>query len=87
LYQRATRGWADCDTWNFDDYLTRVASEGIVYLAEHLHSHPSKATADGWKNTLLELAEDLRESREGYDIRPMERAWRKLARYICYLWD
>lgn len=38
--QRAFRGYADCDTWGFDDYLSEVISNGLKHLKKYTHGHP-----------------------------------------------
>jgi hypothetical protein len=32
LIHRAYYGWGKADTWDFDDYLAKIISEGITYL-------------------------------------------------------
>jgi len=44
--QRGRRGWADCDAWNFDDYLSDVLPAAIQYLRDISHSYPSIGDAD-----------------------------------------
>ena len=39
-WQRATRGWADRDTWNLDDYLLEILPEMVDYLRTHTRSYP-----------------------------------------------
>jgi hypothetical protein len=39
--QRGRRGWADCDTWSLDDYLTSWLPAALRYLKEHKHGVPS----------------------------------------------
>lgn len=40
LWQRMTRGWADCDTWGMDRYVARVIPEMLTYLKKHKHGVP-----------------------------------------------
>ena len=37
--QRGKRGYADCDVWDFDSYLSDVIKNGIKQLKEHHHGH------------------------------------------------
>ena len=53
--QRGKRGWADCDTWNFDTYIARVIKEGTEYLLEHQHGYPSGLTDKKWREILKEI--------------------------------
>ena len=39
FFQRGRRGWADCDIWNLDMYLTRILAHALPKLAEG-HGHP-----------------------------------------------
>jgi hypothetical protein len=58
-HQRATRGWADCDTWSIDGYLTRILPPMLTYLADHGHSYPSLPpfeTPEEWSEHLRGLA-------------------------------
>ena len=38
FFQRGWRGYADCDTWAFDDYLCRVIIGGLKQLKKYSHS-------------------------------------------------
>jgi hypothetical protein len=38
--QRGFRGWADCDVWDFDHYLSRVISGGLEHLSRNNHGFP-----------------------------------------------
>ena len=40
VYQRATRGWADCDVWSFDSYIAEVISGATKRLADIAHGAP-----------------------------------------------
>lgn len=40
-YQRATRGWADCDTWSLDDYLNEWLPDALRHLKLHTHGFPT----------------------------------------------
>jgi hypothetical protein len=62
-WQRAHRGWADCDTWSVDTYVTKVVSEMLVYLADTTHSYPGSEefnTPEKWDAHLRDLAKRLR---------------------------
>jgi hypothetical protein len=39
--QRGRRGWADCDTWSLDDYLSGIMPDALRYLRYHKHGLPS----------------------------------------------
>lgn len=40
IFQRATRGWANSDTWSFDSYIAKVNADALEYFAKNLHSAP-----------------------------------------------
>lgn len=40
-YQRATRGWADCDTWDLWDYQSRVLPQALRHMAKYKNGCPS----------------------------------------------
>lgn len=41
FFQRGLRGWADCDTWEFDLYLAKVISQGVKHLKKYDNGIPS----------------------------------------------
>lgn len=57
-WQRATRGWANRDTWNLDSYLLEILPEMIDYLREHTHGYPGEycgfPTPESWSTYLKE---------------------------------
>ena len=40
FFQRGIRGWADCDTWGFNGYNSRVVKEAIKHLKNTKTGHP-----------------------------------------------
>lgn len=46
-YQRATRGYADCDTWSLDDYLNEWLPNALRLLAMNKIGIPSQVFEDG----------------------------------------
>lgn len=58
--QRGRRGWADCDTWSLDHYLSRVVGESVHHLAEHSHGWPQSEKFpkyEDWQAHLHALAD------------------------------
>lgn len=53
--QRGKRGWANSDTWGFDYYLTKVISEGVHNLKEHIHGMPNNLTEGQWIDILNKI--------------------------------
>jgi len=53
FFQRGIRGWANEDTWGFDDYLTDVIIEGITHLRQYAHGYPCNVKSlKEWKKIL-----------------------------------
>ncbi len=60
--QRIMRGYADCDVWNFDNFLAAVIPAGLRDLAE-LHSYPFDfGSHEEWNKWLIETAELFEEA-------------------------
>ena len=60
--QRGRRGFADCDVWNFNDYLSRVIAGGMRKLVENGWSYPNRGemdTFEKWKHALESNAKRL----------------------------
>ena len=75
LYQRATRGYADCDLWSFDWYLDRIFAKAIKQFAKNVHSYPAcleAKTPKAWDKILNEMADGF-QARVDYE----ERLWEK----------
>jgi len=61
--QRGKRGYADCDVWDFDSYLSDVIVKGLIELKENVHGVPCRfASKDGkyvdleaWKSTIQKM--------------------------------
>ena len=100
FWQRGHRGWAECDTWDFDSYLAGVLAGGITCLAENGRGHPCKEEPDkcdhgkAWKAELVEAAERFRKLHEdsfGADFegknKAQDEAFQWLARRVGHLWD
>ena len=75
-WQRATRGWADRDTWNLDSYLLEILPEMIDYLREHTHSYPGYGefdTPEKWNKFLKEeIIIPLQNAREDQTVQKNE---------------
>jgi hypothetical protein len=64
--QRAARGWASSDVWNFDVYLAGVISGGVEALAGH-GGTPYGEDQEQWEKRLHRIAKDLRLYARGDD--------------------
>lgn len=69
-WQRATKGYCDCDLWNLDGYLTFLIAAAIEDLADNHMGYPGVAPVDTdekWTEMLHTIAQNLKESDECYD--------------------
>lgn len=65
-WQRVTRGFADCDTWNLDDYILDLIPEMVEHLKENTHGFPCMEfpSHEAWQNYLHnEIVIPLRNAR------------------------
>ncbi|MBR3439102.1 MAG: hypothetical protein IKH13_06345 [Clostridia bacterium] len=69
--QRAVRGFADCDTWDFNSYLKKLFADGLDYFAANLHSYPERyGSAENWEKELSRVASLVRKLDADDDERP-----------------
>lgn len=72
--QRIKRGWADCDTWNFDYYLLSVIQGGLAHLADNHFGWPSEfkgfPTDEDWTAYLKDMADLFYKADENNDAYP-----------------
>jgi hypothetical protein len=60
--QRGSRGWADCDVWNLNDYLRKILAGGLRRLAKEGISYPGIGemdTLEKWRSALRSNAKKL----------------------------
>jgi hypothetical protein len=50
--QRGIRGYADCDLWDFDFYLSNLKANALVQFKNSLYSYPGNITEEEWDNIL-----------------------------------
>ena len=80
-YQRITRGWADCDTWDLDNYYLDLFNGTLNHLAEHHMGYPGNDefdTDEKWTAYLKEMAQQFyraNESNEFYDTPEADKWW------------
>lgn len=66
-WQRAFRGWADCDVWDMNSYLSRLVEEMTARLAEEHVGHPPDMTDERWSNRLSFISRSFRDYRRWRD--------------------
>lgn len=69
-WQRASRGWADCDVWSMDDWFCDVVPGMLKQLADNKLGVPIdfEHHMDNWPKMLNQMAEDL-EAKQRFDER------------------
>ena len=72
FYQRGKRGWADCDIWGFDCYISRIIYTGLEKLRKIQHILPD------WKEGMTE-----EEAQKSWDIKITEMIWAFKAWHNC----
>lgn len=61
-YQRATRGFADCDTWGLDSYITEIVIGALPKLNKQGVPY-EVATSEDWDYILNDIVEGFRAHR------------------------
>lgn len=51
-FQRAFRGWADCDTWDMDFWFMEVMKPMLQHLRDTHMGHPGDLTEEAWNVVL-----------------------------------
>jgi hypothetical protein len=52
-FQRASKGYADCDVWGFSDYLSQIICNGLRQLKEYSHGYPCDLnSSEEWDDIL-----------------------------------
>ena len=98
FFQRGWRGYADCDTWDFCDYLTKIIIGGLTDLNRYVHGHPiTVKNKKEWKKKLKEMIKGFKAfkkacntiSPEQYDkyIKEFRKGAKVFIKYYGSLWD
>jgi len=98
--QRGYRGYAECDVWSIDWYLTKWMPEALRILHKTKHGTPVGMTVKGWDTRLLGIidgfvaAREIQEMRHRYRGAENRAAWRRFNKgmrlfHECFfnLWD
>lgn len=92
--QRGKRGFADCDTWDFDIYLAKVIKEGVSQLKEEKYGLPCDLEEDEWNKILDSIIYTFTEEENILDKNPYdnfderkEKGWRLFREHFHSLWD
>lgn len=71
-YQRASRGYADCDIWSLDSYLAEWLLDALRDISELTPGYPADMTMDQWEKELEEMACAFELLQDVYEIKPGE---------------
>jgi hypothetical protein len=63
--QRGKRGYADCDVWDFDHYLTKVIPGALRQLKRISHGYPNDLTPEKWDKILEQIIEGFELAHKG----------------------
>lgn len=79
-YQRVTRGYADCDLWDLDDYYLTLFTNTLNSFADNTISYPGNKqfpSYESWIKYVRELALDFLKANEANDFfnHPKEDIW------------
>lgn len=97
--QRGYRGWADCDVWSLDYYLSGWLPDALERLAISKKGCPIGMTPKGWQTRLKRMKRGFEEARKMDDmtyvtVADCKKAMRQIdkdlalfAKYFLNLWD
>lgn len=72
-WQRATRGYADCDIWNMDCWLLSLIHDGLIHLADNNYGWPGDdrfPEPEDWDQYLRDMAQKFYQSDENNEFYP-----------------
>lgn len=99
FFQRGMRGYADCDTWSLDYYISKWLPKALKDLSDRKIGHPGMIKdLKTWRKILKEMAAGFQadyDSEENYLSRKKELAAQKklekslklFSKYYKNLWD
>jgi hypothetical protein len=98
--QRGYRGYADCDVWSIDWYLTKWMPRALRTLRDSKYGHPCGMTHKGCRTRLEKMADgfdaarEIQEMTHKYKSGDERRAWRRFNKsmklfheHFFSLWD
>lgn len=63
-WQRAFRGYADCDLWSIDFYISEILSNMIKDFRENTHGYPNELTPEDWDKILEKIENGFNASKK-----------------------
>lgn len=89
--QRGKRGYADCDLWSFDTYLSDVISKALLELRDTAYSYPSELESfEEWQDILTEISEGFAQDKfdyDGFDNEKFDKAMALFVKYFYSMWN
>ena len=76
VYQRVTRGWADCDTWSLDSHLAEIIPEMINHLKNTKQGIPSEVFPKDYNDN--DIAAALKTEEDDKVYAEAERKWNSI---------
>lgn len=69
FFSRGKNGWAPCDTWSLDSYLSSWMPEAVRYLKKNKNGFPSNLSSDKeWEDILEKIALGFEATRKQDDL-------------------
>lgn len=93
--QRGKRGWADCDVWSIDWYLSNIIPPMVRKLRGRLYGHPCGLTLITWRKVLEIIADGFELTRKIQNYQnitykercKIKRTFTLFEKYYYNLWD
>lgn len=99
--QRGRRGYADCDVWDLDSYLSEWLPQALRRIRKITNGYPDYGeakTSKDWKQILKDMAEGFEAAHKIKDIclsgkryektrAKFKKGMRLFSRYFLSLWD
>lgn len=77
-FQRATRGYCDCDTWDLDAFYTDLFIESLKHFIEYSDCYPDEfGSFENWQAEINKMIDLFEHSREDAFKNEFEDAWRE----------
>jgi hypothetical protein len=87
LWQRAFRGYSDCDLWNMDLYVAELISKMAHQLADTTYGYPPDLTPAEWRKILHTIGDGFYPNEDFLGWQPSVGVWDLLRERFRFLWD
>lgn len=98
-WQRATKGYCDCDRWDLDQFYSRLFYNSLSEFAERTNSYydANGMTYKDWQNTIKNMAERFKAIADQQEnssfitpdelVKEKDEAFELLKKWYFHLWD